>query len=70
MNSNNTELAHITEQAQLTRAEIAQYLNVSIEKVDGWLEADSSKKQEEMPESELHFLKYCLMSDNKRAHLF
>ena len=70
MNSTNTELAQIIEQTQITRAEIAQYLNVLVEKVDGWLEVDSSKKQDEMPESELHFLKYCLMSDNKRTHLF
>ena len=70
MNNTNLEAAKIIADLQLSHEQVAQYLNVSTDKVSCWLETDNSKAQDVMPESELNFLRYCLMTENKRSQLF
>ncbi len=70
MSTNNSQAMAIVADLGLSHEEVAQYLNVSTDVVDGWLSSDGSNEREEMPDSELNFLKYCLMTDNKRSHLF
>jgi DNA-binding transcriptional regulator YiaG len=66
----NLEAAKLIADLQLSHEQVAQYLNVSTDMVCRWLETDNSKAHEVMSQSDLHFLKYCLMTDNKRSQLF
>ena len=69
MYNTNKEAAEIIANLQLSEKEVAKYLNVTTDVVKKWFEQDK-QQQAAMPEADLHFLKYCLMTDNKRAHLF
>jgi DNA-binding transcriptional regulator YiaG len=68
MISTNSEAEKIIADFELSHAQVAQYLNVSTDTVKCWLDEGNGKQ--EMPIEELHFLKYCLMADNKRSQLF
>ncbi|MFT5521978.1 MAG: DNA-binding transcriptional regulator YiaG [Enterobacterales bacterium] len=70
MISTNSEAEKIIADFELSHAQVAQYLNVSTDTVKCWFEIDDSNNRQEMPTKELHFLKYCLMADNKRSQLF
>lgn len=70
MTTINQQALAIVEDLALSRQQVAQYLNVTTESVDNWFAQEDSPSHEVMPESELNFLKYCLMTDNKRSHLF
>lgn len=69
MSNTNSEAAKIIADLELSYNEVAQYLNVSTDIVKTWFDGEV-EQQEVMPEKELQFLKYCLMTDNKRSHLF
>ncbi len=69
MYNTNIEAAQIIADLQLAETEVAKYLNVTTEMVKKWFHEDK-QHQVMMPEAELHFLKYCLMTDNKRSQLF
>ncbi len=66
----NQEAAKIIADANLSLAQVAQYLNTSTDDVRRWLPDEGKNPIEEMPASDLQFLKYCLMADNTRTHLF
>jgi hypothetical protein len=70
MSTNNSQAMAIVADLGLSHEQVAQYLNVTTDVVDRWFGLDGSNEQEDMPDSELNFLKYCLMTDNKRSHLF
>jgi len=70
MSTTNSQAMEIVADLGLSHAEVAQYLNVTTDVVEKWFGLDGSGEQEVMPDSELNFLKYCLMTDNKRSHLF
>ncbi len=70
MSTINEQAMAIVAELGLSHEEVAQYLNVSTDVVDKWFGMDGTGEQEAMPDSELNFLKYCLMTDNKRSHLF
>ena len=68
MISTSSEAAKIVAELQVSHSQVAEYLNVSTDTVKCWLDEGNGKQ--EMPIEELHFLKYCLMADNKRSQLF
>lgn len=70
MADTNQELIQLMEELQLSRDEVAKQLNVPVTVVDRWTASDGNEAQEMMPESDLRLLKYALMSENKRSHLF
>ncbi|GEM_PF-2213682 len=70
MSTTNSQAMEIVADLGLSHEEVAQYLNVTNDVVEKWFGLDGSNEQVEMPDSELNFLKYCLMTDNKRSHLF
>lgn len=69
MHKTNNEAAKIIAEHALSDIEVARYLNVSIDLVKTWFGVANSQQQM-MPESDLNFLKYCLMTDNNRSQLF
>ena len=69
MHKTNSEAAKIIAEHALSDLEVARYLNVSIDLVKTWFGVANSQQQM-MPESDLNFLKYCLMTDNNRSQLF
>jgi DNA-binding transcriptional regulator YiaG len=69
MNRINAEAAKLIADLELSYNEVSRYLNVPVDTVKTWFEGED-EQQVDMPEKELYFLKYCLMSDNKRSNLF
>lgn len=69
MNRINAEAAKLIADLELSYDEVSRYLNVPVDTIKTWFEGEADQ-QTDMPEKELYFLKYCLLSDNKRSHLF
>ena len=70
MTDSNRELVLLIQELDLSHAEIAGHLDVPLYRVIRWTATDGDKDQEVMPESDLRLLKYALMSENRRTHLF
>lgn len=70
MTSTNTELVQLMQDLHLNEADVARHLDVPLDVVNRWMKAPTDQPDSGMPESELRLLKFALMSDNRRAHLF
>lgn len=70
MTSTSTELVQLMQDMHLNEADVARHLDVPLDVVNRWMMATADQPDSCMPESELRLLKFALMSDNKRAHLF
>lgn len=70
MLSPNAVLVEIMADRQLNVHDIAKQLGVESSVVERWIAFAENLDGDEMPESELRLLRYALMTDNKRKHLF
>lgn len=70
MMNTNGQAAKIIADVNMGHEQVPQYLNVSMNLVKRWFRENCSVEAELMSDSDLYFLKYCLMTDDTRAHLF
>lgn len=70
MVTNNTELNELMHRLKLSCEDVATTLNVPVGMIAHWSARKGSKHYMEMPDFELRLLKYALMTENKRKHLF
>ena len=71
MNILNQDLHNIMRDKNLSSADVAKVLDVSVETVESWITTPgSTKKLVQMPDLDLRLLQYSLMTENTRYHLF
>jgi DNA-binding transcriptional regulator YiaG len=67
----NQDLHNIMRDKDLSSADVAKVLGVSVETVESWIiTPGSTKKLVQMPDLDLRVLQYSLMTENTRYHLF
>ncbi|MET0071948.1 MAG: hypothetical protein ABW096_18055 [Candidatus Thiodiazotropha sp.] len=70
MNQTNRELLRIMENFDLSCADVAKALGLSLQQVEGWIAPPESENYQQMSEVELRLLQYSLMTENTLNHLF
>jgi hypothetical protein len=70
MNYTNRELVQLMKELHISCVEVAKHLCVPVGLVTRWTASDGNEDQALMPPSYLHLLKYSMMTENRRTHLF
>ncbi|MBT3094306.1 MAG: hypothetical protein AB2672_07855 [Candidatus Thiodiazotropha endolucinida] len=71
MNTTNQDLCKIMHDKNLSCNDVAKVLDVPLETVEAWTcSSEENGNPVQMPELDLRMLKYSLMTENTRYHLF
>ncbi|MCU7942205.1 MAG: hypothetical protein KZQ87_05945 [Candidatus Thiodiazotropha sp. (ex Cardiolucina cf. quadrata)] len=71
MNTTNQDLRKIMHDKNLSCNDVAKVLDVPLETVETWTcSSEENGNPVKMPELDLRMLKYSLMTENTRYHLF
>ena len=69
MTKANQELIQLMKELHINSEDVAKHLNVPVSMVTHWTTSDENENQA-MPPSYLQLLKYSMMTENRRSHLF